>query len=288
MRIIETLKNVFAFMKPSKKAKHRTLVLVGSQGEVISIKRFRGLTILTTCISVVALIAIIYLGFTSKDLTAENRELKESLSQLQEKFQYLRDENDILMARLVAISPEGGAEPTEMKDSKPEASSDAPSPNAPMGQLDIEGIIQTIDRQSESKQFAEQTIDVENLTVVHETNTKKLQIQFDLRNIDPELKPVSGRTVLIMKTSDQNQSSWLILPSVPTVAGEPASPTAGRRFSISRFKTVKFSIDGQTNPQRFKNATVYVFSKTGDTLLEKDFKVDVKKIMASISQQESY
>lgn len=288
MRIIETLKNVFAFMKPSKKAKHRTLVLVGSQGEVISIKRFRGLAILTTCISIVALVAIIYLFFNTKGLTVENKELKESLSQLQEKFQYLRDENDILMARLVAISPEGGVDPFETEDSKPEASSDAPTSNASMGQLDIEKMIQSIDKQSENKQFTAQTIDVEDLAVVHETDTKTLQIRFNLRNIDPELKPVSGRTVLILKTDDQNQSNWLILPFVPTVAGEPASTTTGRRFSISRFKTVKFSIAGQTNPQRFKNATVFVFSKTGDRLLEKDFKVDVKKVVASIPQQDSY
>lgn len=286
MRIIETLKSIFAFMKPSKKAKHRTLVLVGSQGEVISIKRFRGLLILTTCISVVALVAIIYLGFASKDLTVKNKELKESLSQSQQKVQYLRDENDILMARLVAASQQGGVDPFETEDPKPEPSSDSPSPSAPMGQLDIEEIIKSIGQQSENNQFAEQTIDVENLTVVHETNTKRLQIQFDLRNIDPELKPVSGRTVLIVKTENQNQSNWLILPFVPTVAGEPASTTTGRRFSISRFKRVKFSIAGQTNPERFKHATVFVFSKTGDRLLEKDFRVDVKKVVASIPQQD--
>ena len=83
MMFLEKLSNIFAFMKPSKKEKHRTLMLVGSHGEAISIRRFLGLTILTTIVSIVTVIVIIYLLFTGGGLRKENMELKDILSEYQ-------------------------------------------------------------------------------------------------------------------------------------------------------------------------------------------------------------
>ncbi|MCJ7774428.1 MAG: coiled-coil domain-containing protein 30 [Desulfobacterales bacterium] len=286
MIILEKISNIFTFMKPSKKAKHRTLVLVGSHGEIISIKRFFGLAVLATCVSIVTVVVIIYLVFTSSGLRIENKELNEALSVLQQETKVLKNENDIFMARLVAAS-EGELGKFEMKKSQAEKPSAARPYYEPSDQLNIEEEIKIAGRQLEKNQILEKSIEAENLIVTHESDTKTLRVRFDLRNADPDLNPVSGRTVVILKTGDASQNNWLTLPFVPLVSGKPASTTTGRTFLISRFKTVTFSIAGQTNPNRYKSATIYIFSKTGDTLLEKDFKVEVKEVLASAMQQNS-
>jgi len=257
-------------------------MLVGSHGEAISIRRFLGLTILTTILSIVTVIVIIYLLFTGGGLRKENMELKEVLSEYQLKIKHLKNENDILMARLVARS-EGELATLETRKSPVKTSSGTQTSNEPLDELNIEEEIKKAGQQLEKNRFLKKIIEAENLIITHESNTKTLRVRFDLRNIDPNLNPVSGRTVVILKTGDQNYNNWLTLPFVPLVSGKPASTTTGRTFLISRFKTVKFSIAGQTNPNRYTNATVFVFSKAGEQLLEKDFKVDVKKILASTS-----
>ena len=102
--VLKKISNIFELMKPSKKEKHRTLVLVGSHGEVISIKRFMGLTILTTFVSIITIVIIIYLLFASSRLRRENMDFKEALNEYELKIKHLKNENDILMARLVAGS----------------------------------------------------------------------------------------------------------------------------------------------------------------------------------------
>lgn len=286
MITLEKISNIFTFMKPSKKAKHRTLVLVGSHGEIISIRRFLGLAVLTTCVSIVTVVVIIYLVFTSSGLRIENKELNEVLSVLQQETKHLKNENDILMARLVAAS-EGELGKFETKKSQAEKPTVARPHYESSDQLNIEEEIKIAGRQLEKNQVLEKSIEAENLIVTHESDTKTLRVRFDLRSTDPDLNPVSGRTVVILKTGDESQNNWLTLPFVPLVSGKPASTTTGRTFLISRFKTVTFSIAGQTNPNRYKSATIYIFSKTGDTLLEKDFKVEVKEVLASAMQQNS-
>lgn len=274
-------------MKPSKKAKHRTLVLVGSQGEIISIRRFLGLAVFATFVFMVTAVAIICLVFTSSGLRKENKDLKEDLSMLQQETKHLKNENDILMARFVTESEGGESGKFEAQKSQAEKSSETRSSDEPPDQLDIEKEIKIAGQKLEQKQISGKLIEAENLIVTHESDTKTLRVWFDLRNADPELNPISGRTVVVLKTEGDSPNNWLTLPFVPLVSGKPASTTTGRTFLISRFKTVQFSIAGQTNPHRYKTATIYIFSKEGETLLEKDFKVDVKEILASATLQNS-
>jgi len=280
------IQTIFSFIKPSKKGKYKTMVLVGSHGDVISIRRFLGLAIFSTLVSIVTVVVIIYLLFSGSSLRRENKELKEAVSDFQLQTKHLKNENDILMARLVAEA-EGGLEQSEKKESSPTQPQAAPSNYSAIGDLNIDEEIKMASQQTQSKQSSEKFVEVENLVVTHESDTKTLRVRYDLRNVDPELNPVSGRTVVILKTAEQNQANWLTLPFVPLVSGKPASTTTGRTFLISRFKTVRFSIAGQTSPALYKTATVFIFSKTGETLLEKDFKVNVKEVLASAVSQDS-
>ena len=286
MMFFNKMTTIFSFMRPSKKEKYRTLVLVGSQGEAISIKRFLGLTLVTTLLLIATVIAIIYLVFLSSGLRKENAELKEALNEYQLKTKSLINENDILMARLVAGS-EGKSSVYDTQKSAVEKPSNAPPSYEVLDPLDIEEEIKKAGQRMEEGRAFEKTVEVENLVVSHESSTKTLRVRFDLRSVDPNVNPVEGRTVVILKTGDQNYNNWLTLPFVPLVSGKPASTTTGRTFLISRFKTVKFSVAGQNNPNRFKNATVFVFSKTGETLMEKDFTVEVKGVSASAASENS-
>ncbi|MBW1814383.1 MAG: hypothetical protein JRJ39_12135, partial [Deltaproteobacteria bacterium] len=166
-----------AFMKPSKKEKHRTLMLVGSHGEAISIRRFLGLMVLTTLVFIVTVIVIIYLLFTGSGLRKENMELKEVLSDYELKIKHLKNENDIFMARLVAGS-EGELAAFETPESPDKTSSDTQTSNESLGQLNIEEEIKKAGQQLEKNRFLEKTVEVENLIITHESNTKTLRVRF--------------------------------------------------------------------------------------------------------------
>jgi len=289
MGIVEKFSSIFAFLKPSKKEKHKTLLLVGSHGETISIQRFLGLTIFTTLVSIVTLVIIIYLLIITSSLRKENAELSEAVDEYKQKSEFLKIENAKLLTRLVALSEgESGTfeeqEPADKTPPQPPPQTE-PSSNT-IDPLNIEEEINRADRNLQNGTAVKKIIDVENLIVTHETNSKTLHVRFDLRNIDPNLNPVSGRTVVILKTDNQVYNNWLTLPFVPLVSGKPASTNAGRTFFISRFKTVKFSIAGQTNPNQYKTATVFIFSNKGEQLLEKDFTVEVKEVLAASAQSE--
>ena len=66
------------------------------------------------------------------------------------------------------------------------------------------------------------------------------------------------------------------MPNVPLVSKRPSEIDKGRRFSISRFKQVYLTTNIKSPPQLYKTATVFVFSVSGELLLEKDLPVEIK------------
>ena len=76
----------------------------------------------------------------------------------------------------------------------------------------------------------------------------------------------------------QNQNQRLnrqAKKSVPMAAGKPKG-AEGYFFSIYNYRTIRFRIPNLSDTDHFTEAVVYVFSKEGDLVLEKQFTVSVK------------
>ena len=116
--------------------------------------------------------------------------------------------------------------------------------------------------------------DVRNFTTVYEPDTKALRVGYVIRNDGSKSQQISGQTVVVLKSEEDNPGDWLVLPPVPLQSGKPDGKL-GSAFSIYNFRTIRFKVTDQENADRFTRATVFVFSTDGDLALEEEFPVRI-------------
>lgn len=156
-----------------------------------------------------------------------------------------------------APKPKPKPEPQPKPISEPQQATLKPEPK-PVGQ------------ESQSKI----SVAAEKLTTIFETGTNLLRVEYVLRNTGEKTKPINGQTLVILKKEGKDPNSWLVLPSVPLESGRPKG-SEGYFFSIYNYRTIRFRISNQTDIDQFTEAVVYVFSKDGDLVLEKQFTVSI-------------
>jgi LysM repeat protein len=116
--------------------------------------------------------------------------------------------------------------------------------------------------------------DVRNFTTVYEMDTKALRVEYVIRNNGSKSQQISGQTVVVLRSEGDSPDSWLVLPPVPLESGKPEGKL-GSAFSIYNFRTIRFKVNDQEDADRYKLATVYVFSTDGNLALEKEFPVSI-------------
>ena len=119
------------------------------------------------------------------------------------------------------------------------------------------------------------SVAAEKLTTIFDASANLLRVEYVLRNTGEKSKPINGHTLIVLKKAGQNPDTWLVLPSVPMIAGKPKG-AEGYFFSIYNYRTIRFKIPNLSDTDHFTEAVVYVFSKEGDLVLEKQFTVSVK------------
>jgi|GEM_PF-1862009 len=102
---------------------------------------------------------------------------------------------------------------------------------------------------------------------------RTLNVQFVIRNTGPSR--ISGHAIVVLKSDKVRRSRWVTLPPVKLTSGKPSGEEIGKTFSISNFKTLKFSAKKQRSPKRFKTAAVFIFAETGKLMLKKDFPIEM-------------
>ena len=85
----------------------------------------------------------------------------------------------------------------------------------------------------------------------------------------------------MLKGDDPNPDTWLTMPTVEIVDGRPAGRIRGQSFAISYYKLMEFDKVSSAAPEVFHQATVFVFSSSGDLLLEEDFTISLSEANAS-------
>ena len=245
--------------KTLKRVRQWTLLIISNRGKSITIKWFKTLVITTVSVLVLAIAASALLGFLYKDSIKSNRILLVDLKNLQHKIISLEHEKDILMTRLI-LTESRVEESMAKTDNTTGKTADKDS------NIDIKSVRPKIPL----------SVSADDLIVFHQPDLNTLRVQYMLRNNGSKAHAIAGRSVVILKNKgDDDQKKWLILPHVPLVSGKP-SGKKGRNFSIFNLKTMKFSVNDQAGPGQFNIATVYLYSRSGKLLLEKDFPIGVK------------
>jgi len=101
-----------------------------------------------------------------------------------------------------------------------------------------------------------------------------LKFQFHLKNIAPDGRRIAGYTFIVLRPEKGSQEPLRAHPWTPLKDGRPTLFKRGQYFSVARFKVVRGTLSDVGAIDRFKTATVYVYSDTGDLLVEEVFEVD--------------
>jgi len=280
--------------KKNRKAGHWTLLFVGDQGEVITIRRFKGLMLLAIFILVVALSAAASIYMLYKKPFEENRRFEAALAETGRQVRILGEERDLLLIRLgIAESRlkksralEPATTPADQANSetplpatikKPPAAKVTTGPETgnarmqPAPQAKPEALLPPA---AASEIIPEVKVDVQDLQVFHKPEQSLLKVQFRLQNVNVAGGAISGRTFVFLANDLDEEIDILTFPKVWIVGHKPGRISLGRYFSISRFNIVKLKRAYEELPKPFNRATVFVYSDAGDLMLEKRFSIE--------------
>jgi hypothetical protein len=115
---------------------------------------------------------------------------------------------------------------------------------------------------------------VEKLEIWEKAEERSLRFQFSLKNVGETGEKVKGYTFVVLKAEDGSHELSRGSPWTPLKDGLPTIYKRGQFFSIARFKYVRGTVPQIQDVGRFKTATIYVFTESGDLLIEKIFQVN--------------
>jgi len=266
--------------KSSKKAGSWSVLFLGDHGRTISIRMPQRLVITLAIVLVIAIVSFSWLLIVFKSTREDNKNLSNALDISRQKVMSLRDEKDLLIVRLVVAE-------SKIKNRGADISPDS---NSSVETADSKAIDKMASL-PDNKQVGEKTdlagpeklqrTAMEDFSILFEPDTNVLNVQFKITTTSQNNQLVSGYAFIILKQNKDDQSSWLTFPSTSLVSGKPAKFKKGQYFSILRFKTIKFKAQNEADPKRFKTATVFVFARTGELLLEKSFPVEIKETVSN-------
>jgi hypothetical protein len=275
-------------LKPSKRsrpARHWTLLFIGDHGRVITLKRFKGLMLLVGSVVCASIVLTLGLYFFSHTIIAEKKQLEIELENAEKQLKVLRHEKDVLMTRLVlaesrtqeASGGQSEHQATAMSANQVEAESTDQNPATVVAEKKpaVPAPIQSRTEPEIAQSESQLRVDIEDFQLTRLSADNSVQAQFKLKNTSPNSQYVAGHTVVVLKGEQIEPQHWFSLPRVPLEEGKPTGRTRGHTFGINYFKTMRLSTVVPKSLGKVQAATVYVFTRSGELLLEQDFAVNL-------------
>lgn len=270
-----------------------TLLFIGDHGNVVTLKHFKAIVIGAGILFFLAIVFAAVLLFQNIGVLKQNKVLQKRSADSEKQIEELRHEKEVLMARLVLAEAKtkeniAGDRPIreEMKIAEPEAAAPQEVPQAEPIKTEPKKppVPQATLPESEPAETEEAepvpSVAVADFKILRESNNQYLSAEFKIRNTNPDQQRVEGHAIVVLKGDDLLKDQWLVMPAVG-LAGEKPSGKRGKRFSIQRFRTMNFTAKAPDHSDQFETAAVYVFTKSGELLLEEDFEVKLPPIPAT-------
>ena len=116
------------------------------------------------------------------------------------------------------------------------------------------------------------SVAVENFEMSNQSSDNRLKVMFKVKNTSPNSQRISGHVIVVLKGKDTN---WLPIPWMSLVDGRPTGKSRGHSFGINYFKTMRLSTRAPKSPEKFDTATIFVLTRQGELLLEKEYPVQL-------------
>ena len=269
--------------KRTKPDKRWTILFIGNHGKTITLKRFKGMVILTClvlCISIAIAVGLLYL---SLNIRQEKNQLESDLQDLKAQIKAIRHEKDVLMTKLVLVESRNKTGPAKIPPKHIEATPQQQKSNeneetrqsnqlakvrekAPAARKDVPTAAVNLPE-------LELSVAIEGFKISPRVGENLLRVQFKIKNTSPGSQRVAGHTIVVLNGEQRQQKKWLSIPAVSLSGGRPTGRQRGYSFGINNFKTMRLKANLPKSIEIYQKATVFIFTPKGDLLLEQDFPV---------------
>jgi hypothetical protein len=273
-----------------KRDRSWSLLMVGDHGQIIPFRRVKGIAMILITVATLAVLAAVGLGFWGGWLRWQNAGLRSELDASREAVRKLRDEKDLLMAKVVIMEARTQKAETADKSAKTEALQDespgamAEKPASPTASAIKAPTTTSATPEEKKAEVAQPTPSVSAATskvavsafiADHSPRRNTLFASFKIENTDPRGQKVSGRCVLVMKNTVKSETQWVSVPHVSLLNGRPTGKQ-GRAFRIANFMNLKMQTQEVPASFAFETGTLYVFENDGKQILEKEVPVQLR------------
>jgi hypothetical protein len=279
----------------AKRDRSWSLLMVGDHGQIIPFRRIKGIAMMLIAVATLAVSAAVGLGFWSGWLRVRNAGLRSELETSREAVRKLRDEKDLLMAKVVILEARAQKSDTASTSAKAASTPEEPTTVGGAGEVDVspaDAQKQASPPASAKKQAAEVTpekqaavataaasaavpkVAVSAFVADHNPRRHTLSASFQIKNIGAGGQKVSGHCVLVMKNTIASDMKWVSVPSVSLLNGRP-NGKQGRAFRIAHFMNLKMETHEVPADFAFDSGTLYVFDDDGQQILEKEVTIQL-------------
>jgi hypothetical protein len=265
--------------------KRWTLLFIGNHGRTITLKRFKGMVILSCLVLGVSIAIAVGLLYFSLNMRSDKIQLESDLKNLKAQIETLRYEKDVLLTKLVLAESRSKQSPLIKTPQASEVK------NPQQESVVAEKTIQTIPTagiqekppiekpleppSTDSRTHSGLSVAIENFKIYSKSDENLLRIQYKIKNTSPNSQRVAGHTIVVLKGEQLRQNQWLTIPRISLSNGKPTGRQRGHSFGINNFKTMRFKTNLPKSPEIYRDATVFIFTQKGELLLEKDFPVNL-------------
>ena len=283
-----------------------TVLLIGDLGKIASFRLSKSLLLALSAFLAAILAVVTYSVVSYNSVHSENTQLRKDLDTLRAELETAEKTREKALVRLMMlgdsvkqaarkggpgsaretkdvaskVTKPGPAATVNAKAKPPETPKTAATENAKVKPSETPKTVAVAlpPTQAEKDKIAPPVspagILVKNLKIWREPGSNAFKFQFALNNIDRESGRIAGYTFIVFEPEEGSEEPIRAFPWSPLKDGKPAIFKRGQYFSIARFKFVSGTLTGVNTISRFKTATIYVHSDTGDLLVEKVFEME--------------
>lgn len=265
-----------------------SLMLVGDHGRIIPFKRFKGIAIAFIAVFILTLISLTILSFLYLRQANTLKQLTTEMEKLRTQADRLRNEKDVLLARLVMDKkiipgddqPAGSNNSAKAQSAEPAATvkkEAVKSPEKPTAEKPAENIQPAVKAPETKPKPPEVKLGakIQQFGVTYDLGRSILQAKFRIYNGNKPKVPLTGKVVVVFKKAQDPPIKWIPVPRVQIANSMPDGKN-GKLFKIKNYRTMTLRAYGLKPPIVYDTAAVYVYSEDGDLILkeEHDFKIE--------------
>jgi uncharacterized coiled-coil protein SlyX len=259
-------------------------MLVGDHGRIIPFRRFKGIAISVVGGLVLAVLVIIGLSIAYVLQANTIDELKASLEESTRQIAKLRDEKDLLLAKVVVTNKT----PAKEKKSEPPTSDNTAQKEdkniaarvAPESEKQTAAVAPTPppkpkpEPEKKPAQPVQLNADIRRFNIKYQSQQNLLRCDFRIYNTSKPKHTLAGRSVVVFKNTDEPPIKWLAVPRVKLADGVP-NGNQGKSFKINNYRTMTFRAYGMKPPVRFSAASIYVYTSKGRLLPNREIPINI-------------